>query len=180
MKCQICKQVADNLTEDDSFNVSPERAFRGALMRANEQLHQSDVDDSMSGTTAICCLLRGRHVFIANVGDSRAIVAERDSEGLHAHPLSRDQTPFRSGSDTQLAVGHTIASKYKHDHTQKVRNLWTCWIPCQILGGAITLCSSRKAMQCCSKPDLLHLTLTTEKCLLQKGFWYRAADMQAR
>ena len=84
-----------NLVEDPRLSDAPEEAFRAAMLRTNEQLHNSAVDDSMSGTTAITCLLRGRKAYVANVGDSRAVLAEQRGTGLVAVPLSRDQTPFR-------------------------------------------------------------------------------------
>lgn len=40
--------------------------------------------------------LQGKQLYIANVGDSRCIVAEREPEGgLKAVDLTIDQTPFR-------------------------------------------------------------------------------------
>lgn len=64
-------------------------------MGANSQLHRSDIDDSMSGTTAVTVLVRGRTVHVANVGDSRAVLAERQGERFAAVDLSYDQTPYR-------------------------------------------------------------------------------------
>lgn len=62
----------------------------------NNQLHrQPDVDDSMSGTTAITLLIRSKTAVVANVGDSRAVVAERQGDRLIAQDMSFDQTPFR-------------------------------------------------------------------------------------
>jgi serine/threonine protein phosphatase PrpC len=49
----------------------------------------------MSGTTAITVLVRGRNVYVANVGDSRAVLAERQGNRVVAQDLSFDQTPFR-------------------------------------------------------------------------------------
>lgn len=41
-------------------------------------------------------LLQGKQLYIANVGDSRCIMAEREAEGhLTAVDLTQDQTPFR-------------------------------------------------------------------------------------
>lgn len=37
-------------------------------------------DDSLSGTTSISVLFRGRTMYVSNVGDSRAIVVSVDSE----------------------------------------------------------------------------------------------------
>jgi serine/threonine protein phosphatase PrpC len=52
----------------------------------------------MSGTTAIALLLRSRMAYVANVGDSRAVLAERQGDRLVAQDLSFDQTPFRCGN----------------------------------------------------------------------------------
>lgn len=58
---------------------------------------RADFDDSMSGTTAITVLIRGRSILVANVGDSRAVLAEKraDGTGYLAKDLSIDQTPYR-------------------------------------------------------------------------------------
>lgn len=52
----------------------------------------------MSGTTAITVLVRGRSLLVANVGDSRAVLAEKvqGGSGFIARDLSIDQTPYRS------------------------------------------------------------------------------------
>lgn len=72
------------------------------MVLTNNQLHRSETDDGMSGTTAITVLLRGRTAYIANVGDSRAVLAERHGDRIVAQDLSYDQTPFRCARrDTQ-------------------------------------------------------------------------------
>lgn len=66
-------------------------------------MHDASFDDSMSGTTSISVLFSGNDVHIANVGDSRAIIAQENLKtttlnqeaNLVAKPLSIDQTPFR-------------------------------------------------------------------------------------
>ena len=47
-------------------------------------------EKSESGTTAITALLHGRAVFVANVGDSRAVLVHRDGT---VTPLSTDHRP---------------------------------------------------------------------------------------
>lgn len=60
------------------------------------QLHRNqNVDDSLSGTTAVALYLEGRGMWVANVGDSRAIVVQEHEGKLVARPLSSDQTPYR-------------------------------------------------------------------------------------
>eukprot|EP00898_Chlorokybus_atmophyticus_P000853 jgi/Chlat1/1769/Chrsp134S02092 len=74
-----------------------ERAYLDAFVQTNRELHDSSVDDSMSGTTGITVTVRGRNLFTGNVGDSRAVLAERRANGrLAAVDLSLDQTPFRA------------------------------------------------------------------------------------
>lgn len=52
-------------------------------------------DDTLSGTTAVTMLIRGRQVTVANVGDSRAVAAELHGTELVAVDLTSDQTPYR-------------------------------------------------------------------------------------
>ena len=59
-------------------------------------MHQQEklgkFSDMMSGTTAICSLIVGRTLYVANVGDSRAIIAVRDpdTKKLYVEPPSID------------------------------------------------------------------------------------------
>jgi cGMP-dependent protein kinase 2 len=65
----------------------------------------------MSGTTAICVLLRGRSLLVANVGDSRAVLAERVDGGVVARDLSLDQTPYREDERERVkARGARVAT----------------------------------------------------------------------
>ena len=62
--------------------------------RARAQKHP--INDYFSGTTAIVCFLKGKHLTVANAGDSRAIIGQITEKGKHAaYPLSIDQTAFR-------------------------------------------------------------------------------------
>jgi cGMP-dependent protein kinase 2 len=72
------------------------QAYNSSFVSTNMQLHQFNIDDSMSGTTAVTVLVRGRTLYVANVGDSRAVIAEWKGKNLVAVDLSSDQTPFRT------------------------------------------------------------------------------------
>eukprot|EP00899_Mesostigma_viride_P026827 jgi/Mesvir1/7329/Mv19140-RA.2 len=73
------------------------RAYQEAFLKANQQMHVSTtIDDTMSGTTGITILVKGDTLYIGNVGDSRAVLAEAAEEGMVAWDLSHDQTPFRA------------------------------------------------------------------------------------
>jgi serine/threonine protein phosphatase PrpC len=64
---------------------------RGCIV-LNQELHMSNIDVYMSGTTAITSLLRDNHLFVANVGDSRAVLGRMSGSGtIKALDLSNDQ-----------------------------------------------------------------------------------------
>lgn len=70
--------------------------YTKAFTEANKALHSSPIDDSLSGTTGITVVMHGSTLYVANVGDSRAILATEDDNGKLVYaPLSSDQTPYR-------------------------------------------------------------------------------------
>ncbi|TMW59469.1 hypothetical protein Poli38472_004538 [Pythium oligandrum] len=71
-------------------------AYSKSFEDTNAKLHASRIDDSLSGTTAICMFLDHETIHVANVGDSRAVIATMNDGKLTAQPLSVDQTPYRS------------------------------------------------------------------------------------
>ena len=93
------ERVPKNLLKDADRMSNGEHvsSFTRAFVDTNLQMHHSDIDDSMSGTTAIVARIKGRKLYVCNVGDSRATLGEvRPSDGaLRAVDLSHDQTPFR-------------------------------------------------------------------------------------
>ncbi|KAG7398629.1 WD repeat-containing protein 63 [Phytophthora boehmeriae] len=80
----------------DRKNCSFLEAYSKSFEETNARLHASRIDDSLSGTTAICMFMDGETIHVANVGDSRAVIATMSEGKLVAQPLSVDQTPYRS------------------------------------------------------------------------------------
>jgi serine/threonine protein phosphatase PrpC len=87
--------VPASLLSQPTLAFAPETAHTAAFLEANKLLRAARVDDSLSGTTAITCLVRGTTLCVSNVGDSRACLAEDTGRALAAINLSCDQTPFR-------------------------------------------------------------------------------------
>ena len=65
------------------------------MVLVNHEMHESPVDDMQSGTTAVNILVRGTGLYVANVGDSRAVLAEQQGGKNVAINLTVDQTAFR-------------------------------------------------------------------------------------
>jgi serine/threonine protein phosphatase PrpC len=97
---QLSRNILDKFSRVPAGGLT-QKSIRQALSVAhsttNDQMHgDKRFDDSLSGTTAISILMRGRVMYISNVGDSRAIVVSlTDDNRLVAKPLSSDQTPYR-------------------------------------------------------------------------------------
>ncbi|XP_031487553.1 protein phosphatase 2C and cyclic nucleotide-binding/kinase domain-containing protein [Nymphaea colorata] len=91
----VKRKLCENLLRESRFRTDAAAAFQSAFLLTNSQLHADVLDDSMSGTTAITVLVRGATLYVANCGDSRAVIAERRGKDIVAVDLSIDQTPFR-------------------------------------------------------------------------------------
>lgn len=88
-------RLVEILANDPTLCDDPVKAFTSAFEMTNMELHESEIDDTMSGTTAITVLVIGDTIFVANVGDSRAVLAVKERNQIIAEDLSYDQTPFR-------------------------------------------------------------------------------------
>ncbi|KAH8482129.1 hypothetical protein H0E87_029550 [Populus deltoides] len=91
----VKRKLCENLLRNGKFRVDAVEACHSAFLSTNSQLHADSLDDTMSGTTAITVLVRGRTIYVANSGDSRAVIAEKRGNEIVAVDLSIDQTPFR-------------------------------------------------------------------------------------
>ncbi|XVF62722.1 hypothetical protein PTKIN_Ptkin09bG0030900 [Pterospermum kingtungense] len=88
-------RLVEILSSDSTLLDDPLKAYTDAFLATNSELHDSEIDDTMSGTTAITVLVVGDTLYVANVGDSRAVIAVKDGNQILAEDLSHDQTPFR-------------------------------------------------------------------------------------
>ena len=80
----------------------------------NKDLLASEIDTELSGSTCIVVLITPTHIYTANVGDSRAILArknESNSRQIKCIRLSVDQKPsLESERQRILSFGGRILS----------------------------------------------------------------------
>jgi serine/threonine protein phosphatase PrpC len=87
----ICA-VSDKFTADAPIKSNISKTF----VEVNKKMHAAgDIDDTLSGTTAVMSIIMGNTVWVANVGDSRCIIVKEENGNLVPKALSTDQTPYR-------------------------------------------------------------------------------------
>ncbi|CAM0152186.1 unnamed protein product [Urochloa decumbens] len=79
------KSVCTSLSDDTSDEKHLLSTWRNVLVKTFEQMDEelrqhSGIDCICSGTTAVTAVRQGDHLFIANLGDSRAVLCTRDSK----------------------------------------------------------------------------------------------------
>jgi serine/threonine protein phosphatase PrpC len=65
-----------------------------AFSDSNKEVYAMVSDVRFSGSTCVSILTYGKRIFVANVGDSRAIlISSIDGNSCNAQPISRDHKP---------------------------------------------------------------------------------------
>lgn len=102
--------VADAWARNRDVKAALAQGYRAA----NQDLKQSNIDILCSGTTCVSCILHGPTLYVANVGDSRAILGkEGPTPGAPwtALALTTDHKPeVESEKQRILAAGGRIAA----------------------------------------------------------------------
>jgi len=102
-------RMAQSVAQDRDFPHNPARALVSAFLRVDDEFvtaarsARPAVDD---GTTAVVALVVGQTLYVANAGDSRAILVQR---GGRVEPLSADHKPNRPDETLRIkAAGGSI------------------------------------------------------------------------
>jgi serine/threonine protein phosphatase PrpC len=80
LKCTLAKNLEESLQNCFEMTEYPsglrvEQEFKAAFKRTNDQLNVgSGIDTRFSGSTCVGALTFGNRLYIANVGDSRAVL----------------------------------------------------------------------------------------------------------
>jgi protein phosphatase PTC2/3 len=83
-----------SLEKDSLLTVEPILALKNAYITTNTALLVTDINYMTSGTTCVTVYLKENRFYVANCGDSRAIMASKDSTGkIVPKAFTRDHKP---------------------------------------------------------------------------------------
>ena len=75
------------------LNENPPLALKETFVKTNTALMTTNINYMFSGCTCVTSYIRGRTLWVANAGDSRAVMAVKQGTKVVAKDLSRDHKP---------------------------------------------------------------------------------------
>eukprot|EP00794_Sanderia_malayensis_P014107 gene14107-15581_t len=111
-----------NIKSSPDFESEDPEMVKSAIKKAfriTQIAMQSDIENwpkrkdgtkSTSGTTVTCAILRGRSLFIAQLGDSRAVMATKDQTGIHGRFITAEHKPEDPAERSRIeSIGGAVA-----------------------------------------------------------------------
>ena len=90
-----------------------------------QRLHESAIDDSNSGTTALTVLIKDSNLLIANIGDCRCVIVSTVDGKLSARALTNDQTPHRKDELERIKkAGGLVMTSEQYDGDEPMHERW--------------------------------------------------------
>ena len=141
---RACDFLRDNLHKfiinDKYFPSNPQKAIANGFIYAEKLFFKNYTGIDSSGSCAIVILIIENRVYIANVGDSRAILSAKN--GSKFYPLSRDHRPgdeneykrildaggkiykteYEYGNKNNYNINNNKFSNYKNNYNNNNRN----------------------------------------------------------
>ncbi|TYI61602.1 hypothetical protein E1A91_D10G184200v1 [Gossypium mustelinum] len=123
-------RLVEILSSDSTLLDDPLKAYTSAFLAINSELHDSEIDDTMSGTTAITVLVVGDTLYLANDGDSRVVIAVKNGDQILAEDLFMDQTSFRKDEYERVKLcGARVLSIDQGEEENEGSDPPRLWIP---------------------------------------------------
>lgn len=143
------------------------------------------IDTEFSGTTAVLTLIRGEDMWVANVGDSRVILAsEAEAGGLRPEPVSTDHKPDLPEEKARiLAAGGRVFAVEYDDGIDGPQRVWLGHMDIPGLAMSRSLGDSvAHTAGVSSEPQVLHRRLTSRDKMLilaSDGLWEFVSNEEA-
>ena len=115
------------LSSHSSFLSDPSKAISCSASKLNREVCHQNFDTNFSGSTFISVLIRGKRLWCANIGDSRALLAReiqsqdngkggRGSNHWMSIALSRDHKPNEADESSRIALSGGRVEAYQDEH----------------------------------------------------------------
>jgi len=103
------EMLPETVVKDERFKEDPAQALKDAFPRTHDlctdAAEKGHFDCALSGTTATLALLKQGSLYVANVGDSRAVLARGSRGGeLKAEDLTQDHKPDCEAESRRIAA----------------------------------------------------------------------------
>lgn len=134
-----------------------------ALARTERELIENcRVDTTLSGSTGVVVLVKGNELTVANVGDSRAVLAVMENGKLVARDLTCDHKPDSPEEEKRiLEVGGRVFAIKFDDGIDGPARVWLSYADYPGLAMSRSLCDTiAKEAGVVSRPDVFHETVT--------------------
>lgn len=115
-------QIVVSLEKDPLLGSDPVEALKNAYITTNSALMVTDIHYMTSGCTCVTVYLRENTMFVANAGDSRAVMARQGGNGEYvATNLSRDHKPDDPDEQKRIeASGGYVCPPYEEGLSARV------------------------------------------------------------
>nr|CAG4643852.1 EOG090X03VW [Lepidurus arcticus] len=112
------RKIATTTTEDDADIAHIKRAIHAGFLKLDEKMRampEMASGEDKSGSTAVCCLISPTHLYIANCGDSRAVLCRAGNPVLSTldhkpiNPIEKERIQRAGGSVMIQRVNGSLA-----------------------------------------------------------------------
>eukprot|EP00742_Colponemidia_sp_Colp-10_P000580 GILJ01000634.1.p1 GENE.GILJ01000634.1~~GILJ01000634.1.p1 ORF type:complete len:431 (+),score=61.09 GILJ01000634.1:46-1338(+) len=110
---QVKRRLPINVAAEANLQSDPVTALFTGFQKTNEELFRSSIDISFSGSTTVSCLIRGKKIYCANVGDSRAILGRKYGSNWEAVALSEDHKPDRKDEEKRILASNGRVDSFR-------------------------------------------------------------------
>ncbi|CAG9316791.1 unnamed protein product [Blepharisma stoltei] len=177
--------VEQGMPENESPLNAYSQALANGIVNVDKLVQDSTINAEFSGSTLVSLLIRGSSVICGNVGDSRAVLAERNENMWRAIDLSRDHKPDLPDEGTRIIKANGRIEPYFDDNGQPL-GPYRVWLQDQQIPG---LAMSRsigdfvaKSVGVSAEPEMLIKQLEPKDkfiILASDGIWEFISSQEA-